>query len=155
MGEMRRELQCDEASEEPPTVATESVLKIECNINITTNYMATGIMNVRHPTPPHPCLLALGLTNGFCAVTRSESRKALTLPWTASHLHPEITNDTAPQLPHSTHGTVRMEARYHEKGQNHGASLLPSLLPFPSPTPPTLLVVNHKLTQDPRCNSVK
>ncbi|OBZ74933.1 Ubiquitin carboxyl-terminal hydrolase 6 [Grifola frondosa] len=42
-GEMRRELTCDEAPEEPPTVSTEKVLKIECNISITTNYMHQGI----------------------------------------------------------------------------------------------------------------
>ncbi|GLB44135.1 putative peptidase C19 family protein [Lyophyllum shimeji] len=44
MGEMRRELTCDEAPEEPPSVSHESVLKIECNIDITTNFMITGIM---------------------------------------------------------------------------------------------------------------
>jgi ubiquitin carboxyl-terminal hydrolase 14 len=47
MGEMRRELTCDEAPEEPASVTTEQVLKIECNISITTNFMLTGIMNVR------------------------------------------------------------------------------------------------------------
>ena len=47
MGEMRRELTCDEAPEEPASVSTEQVLKIECNISITTNFMLTGIMNVR------------------------------------------------------------------------------------------------------------
>ncbi|OSX58024.1 hypothetical protein POSPLADRAFT_1061110 [Postia placenta MAD-698-R-SB12] len=42
-GEMRRELKCDEAPEEPPTVSFEKVLKIECNISISTNYMLQGI----------------------------------------------------------------------------------------------------------------
>ncbi|TFK36546.1 hypothetical protein BDQ12DRAFT_633796 [Crucibulum laeve] len=45
MGEMRRELRCDEAPEEPATVTKEQVLKVECNISITTNYMLSGIMN--------------------------------------------------------------------------------------------------------------
>ncbi|KIM41807.1 hypothetical protein M413DRAFT_445024 [Hebeloma cylindrosporum] len=45
MGEMRRELRCDEAPEEPVTVSTEQVLKIECNISITTNFMLSGIMS--------------------------------------------------------------------------------------------------------------
>ncbi|KXN85247.1 Ubiquitin carboxyl-terminal hydrolase 6 [Leucoagaricus sp. SymC.cos] len=45
MGEMRRELTCDEAPEEPASVTTEQVHKVECNINITTNYMLSGIMN--------------------------------------------------------------------------------------------------------------
>ncbi|KIO05881.1 hypothetical protein M404DRAFT_15289 [Pisolithus tinctorius Marx 270] len=44
-GEMRRELKCDEDENEPPTVSTERVLKIECNISNTTNYMHTGIMD--------------------------------------------------------------------------------------------------------------
>jgi ubiquitin carboxyl-terminal hydrolase 14 len=43
MAEMRRELKCDEAPEEPSTVTIEKVLKIECNISATTNYMHTGI----------------------------------------------------------------------------------------------------------------
>ncbi|KAI0076894.1 cysteine proteinase [Panus rudis PR-1116 ss-1] len=45
MGEMRRELKCDEAPEEPASVTTEKVLKVECNISITTNYMLSGIMD--------------------------------------------------------------------------------------------------------------
>lgn len=40
-------LKCDEAPEEPSTVSTEKVLKIECNISITTNFMLSGIMDVR------------------------------------------------------------------------------------------------------------
>ncbi|KAG6812904.1 hypothetical protein H0H92_015456 [Tricholoma furcatifolium] len=40
-----KKLTCDEAPEEPASVTTENVLKVECNINITTNYMHTGIMN--------------------------------------------------------------------------------------------------------------
>ena len=35
-----------EAADEPPSITFEKVLKIECNINITTNYMMTGIMDV-------------------------------------------------------------------------------------------------------------
>ncbi|KAG6334550.1 hypothetical protein ID866_4547 [Astraeus odoratus] len=45
VGEMRRELKCDEADDEPPAVSIERVLKIECNISGTTNYMHTGIMD--------------------------------------------------------------------------------------------------------------
>ncbi|KAG8215408.1 hypothetical protein J3R82DRAFT_9015 [Butyriboletus roseoflavus] len=45
VGEMRRELKCDESPEEPSTVTVERVLKIECNITISTNYMHTGIMD--------------------------------------------------------------------------------------------------------------
>ncbi|KIM61831.1 hypothetical protein SCLCIDRAFT_1178973 [Scleroderma citrinum Foug A] len=45
VGEMRRELKCDEAQDEPPTVSVERVLKIECNISGTTNFMHTGIMD--------------------------------------------------------------------------------------------------------------
>ncbi|THH28760.1 hypothetical protein EUX98_g5430 [Antrodiella citrinella] len=44
-GTMRRELTCDEAPEEPPSVTSEKVLKVECNISINTNYMQTGIMD--------------------------------------------------------------------------------------------------------------
>lgn len=39
-------LKCDEAPEEPSTVTVEKVLKIECNISATTNYMHTGIKDV-------------------------------------------------------------------------------------------------------------
>jgi len=45
MGQMRRELKCDEAPDEPVSISSENVLKIECNINSSTNYMLTGIMN--------------------------------------------------------------------------------------------------------------
>ncbi|KAF8900164.1 hypothetical protein CPB84DRAFT_1779499 [Gymnopilus junonius] len=45
MGEVRRELTCDEASEEPATVSSEQVLKIDCNISINTNFMLSGITN--------------------------------------------------------------------------------------------------------------
>lgn len=40
-------LKCDEALDEPPTITTEKVLKIECNISITTNFMLPGIKDVR------------------------------------------------------------------------------------------------------------
>ncbi len=39
-------LKCDEAPEEPPSVTVEKVLKVECNIGPTTNYMHSGIMDV-------------------------------------------------------------------------------------------------------------
>ncbi|KAF9054153.1 hypothetical protein BJ165DRAFT_1338096 [Panaeolus papilionaceus] len=45
MGEMKRTLTCDEASDETPSISTEQVLKIECNISITTNFMLSGIMD--------------------------------------------------------------------------------------------------------------
>ncbi|KAF8637118.1 hypothetical protein AX17_003022 [Amanita inopinata Kibby_2008] len=45
MGEMQRTLTCDEAPEEAPSVSKEQVLKVECNITITTNYMLAGLMN--------------------------------------------------------------------------------------------------------------
>ncbi|KAF5372026.1 hypothetical protein D9615_008092 [Tricholomella constricta] len=45
MGEMRRELTCDEAPTEEASVTHENILKIECNINVSTNFMLTGIMN--------------------------------------------------------------------------------------------------------------
>ncbi|KAL5525365.1 UBP6 [Sanghuangporus sanghuang] len=45
MAEMRRELRCDEAPAEEPTISFEKVLKLECNISATTNYMHTGIMD--------------------------------------------------------------------------------------------------------------
>ncbi|KAG5338160.1 hypothetical protein C0989_008146, partial [Termitomyces sp. Mn162] len=57
MGEMRRELTCDEAPEEQSSVTTENVLKIECNISISTNFMLTGIMNACRSTQSYcpPC----------------------------------------------------------------------------------------------------
>jgi len=45
MGEIQRTLTCDESPEEPPSISKEQVLKIECNITNTTNYMLSGIMN--------------------------------------------------------------------------------------------------------------
>lgn len=45
MGKMRRELTCIEAPEEPASIMSEQILKVECNITINTNHMLTGIMN--------------------------------------------------------------------------------------------------------------
>ncbi len=39
-------MKCEEASEEPSTVSTEKILKLECNITKETNYMHTGILDV-------------------------------------------------------------------------------------------------------------
>ena len=47
-GVMRRELSCDEAPEEPKTVQEETVLKVECNISVSTNFMFQGLMSVRY-----------------------------------------------------------------------------------------------------------
>lgn len=43
----RTSLQCPEAPDEPVSTSKERVLKLECNINISTNYMVTGILEVR------------------------------------------------------------------------------------------------------------
>lgn len=45
LGLIIRSMTCDEA-EEPPTTRAESVMKIECNITSTTNYLMQGLMNV-------------------------------------------------------------------------------------------------------------
>ncbi|KAH6912061.1 ubiquitin carboxyl-terminal hydrolase 6 [Coprinopsis sp. MPI-PUGE-AT-0042] len=45
LGIMRRELSCDEAPEEPKTVQEENVLKVECNISVSTNFMFQGIQS--------------------------------------------------------------------------------------------------------------
>ncbi|KAG7087727.1 hypothetical protein E1B28_013673 [Marasmius oreades] len=50
MGEIRRELSSPEAPEEPPTVATEKIMKIECNITAQTNYMHSGILGALNST---------------------------------------------------------------------------------------------------------
>ncbi|PFH46501.1 hypothetical protein AMATHDRAFT_7737 [Amanita thiersii Skay4041] len=50
MGEMRRTMTCDEAPDEPPSVMTEKVLKIECNITGTTNFMLAGLKNALDTT---------------------------------------------------------------------------------------------------------
>ncbi|KAI0092342.1 cysteine proteinase [Irpex rosettiformis] len=51
-GVMCRELKCTdpEAAAEPPSITSEKVLKIECNITISTNYMHTGILDALNGT---------------------------------------------------------------------------------------------------------
>ncbi|KAG8999115.1 deubiquitinating enzyme [Tulasnella sp. 427] len=44
-GEMETTLQCDEAPDEAPTTTREKILKLQCNIGQSTNYMHTGIMD--------------------------------------------------------------------------------------------------------------
>ncbi|KAG8889023.1 Protein kinase [Tulasnella sp. 332] len=38
-------LTCDDAPEEPPSVTHEKIMKLQCNISMSTNYMHTGIMD--------------------------------------------------------------------------------------------------------------
>lgn len=70
-------LKCDEAPEEPSTVTVERVLKVECNITISTNYMHTGIMDVslspRHDSrqsDPRPQSLNSKLTKNSSSLGR-------------------------------------------------------------------------------------
>jgi len=42
-----RRLKSPEAPDEEPTVQLEKIVKLECNININTNYMSQGINSVR------------------------------------------------------------------------------------------------------------
>ncbi|KAI5118721.1 hypothetical protein M0805_004519 [Coniferiporia weirii] len=44
MCQMRREMTCDEAPEEPASVVVDKVLKLECNIGASTNFMHSGIL---------------------------------------------------------------------------------------------------------------
>ncbi|KAG8895965.1 deubiquitinating enzyme, partial [Tulasnella sp. 417] len=43
-GEMETTLKCEEAPDEPPTTTREKILKLQCNIDSSTNYLHTGIM---------------------------------------------------------------------------------------------------------------
>ncbi|KDQ16979.1 hypothetical protein BOTBODRAFT_106145 [Botryobasidium botryosum FD-172 SS1] len=43
MGEITKTHTCDEAPEEPPTTSKERVLKLDCNISVSTNYMHSAI----------------------------------------------------------------------------------------------------------------
>ncbi|KAG8984456.1 deubiquitinating enzyme [Tulasnella sp. JGI-2019a] len=42
-GEMETTLTCDDAPGEPPSVTREKIMKLQCNISMSTNYMHTGI----------------------------------------------------------------------------------------------------------------
>ncbi|KAF9516715.1 hypothetical protein BS47DRAFT_1315175 [Hydnum rufescens UP504] len=44
-GEMTKTLICDEAPDEAPTIIKERILKLDCNISISTNYMHSGILD--------------------------------------------------------------------------------------------------------------
>ncbi|THV03496.1 cysteine proteinase [Dendrothele bispora CBS 962.96] len=50
MGEIRRELASPEAPEEAPSISTERIMKIECNITSQTNYMHSGITGALNST---------------------------------------------------------------------------------------------------------
>lgn len=69
-------LKCDEAPEEEATITFEKVSKIECNIGMTTNFMASGIKDVRQSTATckpkliHPYIGA-----------RPKGREKLALSW--------------------------------------------------------------------------
>nr|ODN81355.1 ubiquitin carboxyl-terminal hydrolase 14 [Cryptococcus depauperatus CBS 7841] len=43
--ELTKTLKCEETDEEPPSTSTESVLKLECNISGTTNFLMSGIQD--------------------------------------------------------------------------------------------------------------
>jgi len=43
--QIKRELKCDEAPEEEPSVSYDTVTKVDCNITINTNFMHSGIMD--------------------------------------------------------------------------------------------------------------
>ncbi|KAI0063328.1 cysteine proteinase [Artomyces pyxidatus] len=49
-GTIVREMKSIEASDEPPSISSESVLKIECNIGQSTNFMLAGIMDALNTT---------------------------------------------------------------------------------------------------------
>jgi len=44
LAELTTELKCEEAPEEAPTISKEQVIKVDCNITGTTNYLMNGIM---------------------------------------------------------------------------------------------------------------
>uniref|UniRef100_A0A0W0FMI1 Ubiquitin carboxyl-terminal hydrolase n=1 Tax=Moniliophthora roreri TaxID=221103 RepID=A0A0W0FMI1_MONRR len=50
MSEVRRELSTLEAPDEPPSISTERIMKIECNITGQTNYMQSGILGALNST---------------------------------------------------------------------------------------------------------
>lgn len=98
-------LKCDESSEEMATTSTENVLKIECNISGTTNFMQSGIMEVSQVLPH----LYAYLNNKSCLpVSRSKSLQAVADAEPRSRIQPKLPPRTSPNLPHSSHGPFRM-----------------------------------------------
>lgn len=109
-------LTCDEAPEEPASVSTEQVLKIECNINITTNYMVPGILNVRRVV-----LYALELMIlPPYIVFRPKAGEELAQSRPRSCVLTKITANKIAYLSHSTYGTLRMESGYWQEGKDNG-----------------------------------
>ncbi|KAI0321324.1 cysteine proteinase [Amylostereum chailletii] len=49
-GRIVREMKSAEAPDEPPSITTENVLKVECNINMNTNFMHSGIADALDQT---------------------------------------------------------------------------------------------------------
>lgn len=97
----------------------EQVLKIECNISITTNYMLSGVVSVRIVFGFLCILVRTG--SFFYTVPRSKIGEKLPQPWPTSCLLPKITNVKASQLSYCSHGPFCLESRYWQEGQDHGA----------------------------------
>ncbi|KAJ7585240.1 hypothetical protein C8J56DRAFT_950201 [Mycena floridula] len=72
VGHVRRELKNTESDAEEPTVVTEKIMKIECNISVTTNYMTTGINNAMSSTleKNSPLLGRMAVYNQTSKITR-------------------------------------------------------------------------------------
>lgn len=111
-------LKCDEALEEPATTRTETVSKIECNINASTNFMLSGIMDVHKNI--YTISRPRSLTEMFCIGTQSKAGKDLTFAWPWSDLYPKIAIFAATGLLDRADGTLCVEDRHQQEGQDHG-----------------------------------
>jgi hypothetical protein len=122
-------LKCDEAPEEPSTVTIEKVLKIECNISATTNYMHTGIKDVC-------AFFVLGLVFAYAHTGNELSiGEELSFAWASSSLQSDVTSLAPTELPDGAHGSFCMETRYWKEGQDHGEHKLLLVLPHVSRSP--------------------
>lgn len=114
--EMTTTLTCDEAPEEPSSMAKEKIMKLQCNISGTTNYVHTGIKDVRVVPPLDiPPKLELTSVSLMLVESRPEDSEELAIAGARSNVLPAFEGFSIAIIPDSSNGTVLLAAR-HQQG---------------------------------------
>jgi|SRR5712671_6627972 len=95
-------LSSPEAPEEPPSVVEENVSKVECNISGNTNFMISGIMEVRY-------LLTVSTQALIVDVgTQPNSCQGFPDPWARSDVQLMLTPISTPVISYDPYGSIHL-----------------------------------------------
>lgn len=99
----------------------EPILKIECNITVTTNYLSSGILSV---SPSALRTYVTTLISFQLTVTHAVRHETLAQSRPRGDLHPDVEAHKITEVSHRSYGPIRLESGHQQAREDHGTAYL-------------------------------